>query len=89
MHSGDPNWGRIIAAIGRSGVQFDESKVDLYLNDICVLKAGSVQPAFKKEIITGDEVCITVSLNMGKGEAVAWGCDLSEEYVTINSEYTT
>ena len=90
MHSGDPNWGRIIAAIGRSGVDFVESKVDLYLNDTCVLKEGYVQPlAKRREVITGNEVCIMVTLNLGEGEATAWGCDLSEEYVTINSEYTT
>jgi len=90
MHSGDPNWGRIIAAIGRSGVDFVESKVDLYLNDICVLEKGCAQPLVKRrEVITGNEVCITVSLNVGDGQATAWGCDLSEEYVTINSEYTT
>ncbi|MFC1998320.1 bifunctional ornithine acetyltransferase/N-acetylglutamate synthase, partial [Chloroflexota bacterium] len=89
MHSGDPNWGRIVAAIGRSGVDFVESNVDLYLDDVCVLKEGRSQPLTSREIITGDEVCITVSLNLGKGDATAWGCDLSEEYVTINSEYTT
>ena len=90
MHSGDPNWGRIVAAIGRSGVDFVESKVDLYLNDTCVVEKGCAQPLVKRrEVITGGEVCITVSLNVGEGEATAWGCDLSEEYVTINSEYTT
>ncbi|MFC1978955.1 bifunctional glutamate N-acetyltransferase/amino-acid acetyltransferase ArgJ [Chloroflexota bacterium] len=90
MHSGDPNWGRIIAAIGRCGVDFVESKVDLYLNDVCILKSGHAQSLVRKrEIITGDEACITVCLNLGKSEATAWGCDLSEEYVTINSEYTT
>jgi glutamate N-acetyltransferase/amino-acid N-acetyltransferase len=89
MHSGDPNWGRIVAAIGRSGVEFEEDRVDLYLNDICVLKRGVAQTLVGNWIITGDEVCITVLLNMGEGQAAAWGCDLSEEYVTINSEYTT
>jgi len=89
MHSGDPNWGRIVAAIGRSGVDFVESKVDLYLNDVCILKGGACQSSGDREIITGNEVCITVSLNVGEGQATAWGCDLSEEYVTINSEHTT
>jgi len=64
MHSGDPNWGRIVAAIGRSGVEFDEPKVDLYLNDICVLKKGCAQTLASGEIVSGDEVCITISLNI-------------------------
>jgi glutamate N-acetyltransferase/amino-acid N-acetyltransferase len=89
MHSGDPNWGRIIAAIGRSGAEIVEPKVDLYLDDVCVLKNGVCQIFDEKDVIASDEVFIRVCLNLGKGEATAWGCDLSEEYVTINSEYTT
>jgi glutamate N-acetyltransferase/amino-acid N-acetyltransferase len=88
MHSGDPNWGRIVAAIGRSGAEIVESKVDLYLDEVCVLKGGHRQTFDEKDVIAADEVSIRVSLNLGKGEATAWGCDLSEEYVTINSEYT-
>ncbi|MBT3363909.1 MAG: bifunctional glutamate N-acetyltransferase/amino-acid acetyltransferase ArgJ [Chloroflexi bacterium] len=89
MHSGDPNWGRIIAAIGRSGADIVESKVELYLNDVCILKESLFPPHDEIEQITGDQVFIRVCLNLGNGQATAWGCDLSEEYVTINSEYTT
>lgn len=89
VHSGNPNWGRIIAAVGRCGVEVVESKIDLYLDNICVLKNGCSQPFDAKEVMTTDEVLIRVCLNLGKAEATAWGCDLSEEYVTINSEYTT
>ena len=89
MHSGQPNWGRIIAAIGRSGAQIVESKVDLYLDEVCVLKGGGCQSFKEANVICNDEVVIRVCLNLGKGEATAWGCDLSEEYVTINSEYVT
>jgi glutamate N-acetyltransferase/amino-acid N-acetyltransferase len=89
MHGGAPNWGRIIAAISRSGAEIVESNVDLYLDEICVLKGGCYQSFDEKDVITADEVVIRVCLNLGDGQAAAWGCDLSEEYVTINSEYTT
>jgi glutamate N-acetyltransferase/amino-acid N-acetyltransferase len=92
VHGADPNWGRIIAAVGRSGAEMAESKVDLYLGDLCLMKAG--RPLlFAREraraILFRSEVPIRVCLNLGEASATAWGCDLSEEYVTINSEYTT
>jgi glutamate N-acetyltransferase/amino-acid N-acetyltransferase len=92
VHGSDPNWGRIIAAIGRSGVEIVESETDLYLDSLCVLKAGRPQifdRALGKSILDKPEVPIRICLNLGEGAATAWGCDLSEEYVTINSEYTT
>ncbi len=92
VHGNDPNWGRIIAAVGRSGVEVVESKIDLYLRDICPIKAGSPKSFDRKaavEVLKKDEVSISVNLNLGTATATAWGCDLSEEYVTINSEYTT
>ncbi|UCC60716.1 MAG: bifunctional ornithine acetyltransferase/N-acetylglutamate synthase, partial [Dehalococcoidia bacterium] len=92
VHGSDPNWGRIIAAIGRSGIEMEESKTDLYLDNICLMKAGCAQPfdhVRVKSILDGDEVPIRICLNLGNASATAWGCDLSEEYVTINSEYTT
>ena len=92
VHGSDPNWGRIIAALGRSGVEMEESKIDLYLDSLCLMKAGRPLPFEKgqaKAILDRAEVPIRVCLNLGEGTATAWGCDLSEEYVTINSEYTT
>lgn len=92
VHGSDPNWGRIVAAVGRSGVEVVESKIDLYIGQVCLLKAGKPLPFNQrglKRILSGSEVPITLHLNLGKGTATAWGCDLSEEYVTINSQYTT
>jgi glutamate N-acetyltransferase/amino-acid N-acetyltransferase len=92
VHGSDPNWGRILAAIGRSGAEVEESKTDLFLGDLCVVRAGRPQPfdtAQARSILEGPEVAIRVCLNLGDAVATAWGCDLSEEYVTINSEYTT
>ena len=92
VYGNDPNWGRIIAAVGRSGVEVAESKIDLYIGGICVVKGGRPLPFDKMsvvEVLKGDEVSITLGLNLGMALATAWGCDLSEEYVVINSQYTT
>jgi glutamate N-acetyltransferase/amino-acid N-acetyltransferase len=92
IHGADPNWGRIVAAVGRSGVKVEETKLDLAIGDIPLLKAGS-PIAFDKralvQVLKGKEVKIGLELNLGSGQATAWGCDLSEEYVTINSQYMT
>jgi glutamate N-acetyltransferase/amino-acid N-acetyltransferase len=92
VHGSDPNWGRIIAALGRSGAEINPSKVDLYLKDICLFKAGSPTGFDEEEaraVLSNTEVSIRVCLNLGRESATAWGCDLSEEYVTINSAYVT
>ena len=92
VHGADPNWGRIMAAVGRSGVEIEESKTDLYIGDIAIVKAGRALPFSKRSLIQllkGSEVSIGLNLNLGSGRATAWGCDLSEEYVTINSRYMT
>jgi len=93
IHGNDPNWGRIVAALGRSGAMVSEDRLDVYLNDICVMKQGCPASFDKAEMISAlshsDNVLIRLCLNLGDGQATAWGCDLSEEYVTINSAYTT
>jgi glutamate N-acetyltransferase/amino-acid N-acetyltransferase len=92
VHGADPNWGRVVAAVGRSGADMDESKIDLYLGDIQVIKAGGALKASKRavaQILKGKEIDLRLNLNLGSGRATAWGCDLSEEYVAINSKYMT
>ncbi|MFO7773457.1 MAG: bifunctional glutamate N-acetyltransferase/amino-acid acetyltransferase ArgJ [Dehalococcoidia bacterium] len=93
IHGSDPNWGRIVAALGRSGARVNEDRLDVYLNDVCVMKQGCPTPFSKQEMISAlsnsDDVPIRLCLNLGDGQATAWGCDLSEEYVRINSSYTT
>lgn len=93
----DPNWGRIIAAAGRSGVVFDPEKLDLYLgtelnNMYPVLeKAQPVDGVRKKlkKVMNSSTIIILIDLNQGDEEAVGWGSDFSYEYVRINAEYTT
>jgi glutamate N-acetyltransferase/amino-acid N-acetyltransferase len=92
MHGNDPNWGRIVAALGRSGARVKEKKLEVYLNDVCVMMQGSTVSFDRRKLsdsLAGKEVSVRLCLNLGHGKAVAWGCDLSEEYVTINSAYTS
>ncbi|TET16906.1 MAG: bifunctional glutamate N-acetyltransferase/amino-acid acetyltransferase ArgJ [Dehalococcoidia bacterium] len=92
IHGGDPNWGRIMAAVGGSGVEVVESKIDLHIGNICLVKAGCPLFFDKKELVRvlrSSEVPINLRLNLGTATATAWGCDLSEKYVTINSRYIT
>ncbi len=92
VHGNDPNWGRVVAVLGRSGADMDERALDVYLQGEQVMRAGTPVPFEKNKLsrrMKADEVTIKVCLNIGTGSAVAWGCDLSQEYVTINSDYTT
>ena len=87
----DPNLGRILAAIGYSGVPLDTAKVDLYLDDVLVAKGGGRNPAYREEqgaaAMKKAEFLVRAVLNRGKAEATIWTCDLSFDYVRINAEY--
>jgi len=92
IHGADPNWGRIVAAVGRSDVDVDDRKIDVWLNEIQVMKRGAplaFDRAKAVESLRQKEVLIRVGLNLGAGRATAWGCDLSKDYVSINADYTT
>lgn len=92
VHGGDPNWGRILAALGRSGAEVEEAKLDLFLGELCLVRSG--HPLyFDREAacqaLNEAEVKMRICLNLGDHRVTAWGCDLSEEYVTLNSAYST
>ena len=92
VYGADPNWGRIMMALGRSGATTVESKVDLYLNGVFIMQDGKPIPFHREGVVAlmqGTEITIRLNLNLGNGEATAWGCDLTEQYVIINSAYTT
>ncbi len=92
IHGADPNWGRILAAAGRSGAKVDQNKASVHIADVAVFAQGSprsfdvdaVRRVFEQRDIT-----IGVDLGVGSEVARAWGTDLSAEYVRINAEYTT
>jgi glutamate N-acetyltransferase/amino-acid N-acetyltransferase len=90
----DPNLGRLLAAIGNSGVRgLDVNRVELYLGEVQVAKAGGRAPAYREEdgkrAMARSEITVRVVLNRGRAATTVWTCDLSHEYVTINAEYRT
>jgi glutamate N-acetyltransferase/amino-acid N-acetyltransferase len=92
VYGRDPNWGRIFMAVGKSGIELDESKIDCYINDIQIVAEGKAISYNVQSVVSalgGDEVRLRISLNIGDGYGQAWGCDLTEEYVVFNSAYTT
>ncbi|SAL85553.1 bifunctional ornithine acetyltransferase/N-acetylglutamate synthase protein [Caballeronia arvi] len=92
FYASDPNLGRILAAIGYAGVtDLDVGKIDLYLDDVLVAKAGGRNPAYKEEdgqrVMKKSEILIRVVLGRGNATATVWTCDLSHDYVSINADY--
>ena len=93
----DPNWGRILAAVGYSGAEFDPSKVDIQMKSAAgaawVLRNGEPCETLDKDglrrIVDKDHVVFVVDLHDGEHDATAWGCDLTYDYVKINADYTT
>lgn len=86
----DANWGRILAAAGRSGARFDVSRVNIRIGDLPVAREGRglvFDEARALEILRRDEVVITVDLDQGEAEVTEWTCDLTEDYIRINADY--
>ncbi|WOD07583.1 bifunctional glutamate N-acetyltransferase/amino-acid acetyltransferase ArgJ [Marinomonas sp. GJ51-6] len=94
LFASDPNWGRILAVVGRAGVEnLDVDKVQLHINGFEIARDGGRSPDYLEEhgqkAMTPDEIHICVDLGMGKESDVVWTTDFSHEYVTINAEYRT
>src|SRR5262249_11587223 len=92
IHGADPNWGRILAAAGRSGARVDQRRASVRVGDVDVFTAGSRRrpdPAPVRRVFEKAQLAIDVDLGSGDATARAWGCDLSAEYVHINADYTT
>jgi glutamate N-acetyltransferase/amino-acid N-acetyltransferase len=88
----DPNWGRILAAAGRSGVDFDVDSTDIFIEDVLVCYHGTSIPFDEQkahELLKRKEVRITINLNKGDQQAVVYTCDYSYDYIKINAEYHT
>jgi glutamate N-acetyltransferase / amino-acid N-acetyltransferase len=92
IHGADPNWGRILAAAGRSGAKVDQTRASVRIADVAVFAEGTPR-AFDgdavRRIFEQKDITIGVDLGVGSESARAWGTDLSAEYVRINAEYTT
>jgi len=91
IYGHDPNWGRILAAVGNSGAHMEEARTTLWLADHCLFQGEpqAFDAAAAKAHLAGREVNIRVHLGLGDAAATAWGADLTEEYVRLNSRYTT
>ncbi len=95
VYGEDPNWGRVVAAAGRAGIEFDPNAVSLWISDgnqrYPLVKSGEIIADLKmaKAAMHGKKVIFVLDLARGKEEATAWGCDLTERYVEINGRYTT
>ncbi|NTW52448.1 MAG: bifunctional glutamate N-acetyltransferase/amino-acid acetyltransferase ArgJ [Chlorobiaceae bacterium] len=90
IHGQDANWGRIIAAVGRSGASFVQEELSVFFDSEPILKPG-LDAGFSEEeakkIMSKDAFTITVTLGNGPGKAVVWTCDLSKRYIEINGSY--
>ena len=101
VHGRDPNWGRILAAAGRSGVAFDPGAVALWLGEHQLMAAGQpvafdraaastyIRDRAAAAYLQDDTVLIRLHVGAGPGQGRAWGCDLSDQYIRINADYTT
>jgi glutamate N-acetyltransferase/amino-acid N-acetyltransferase len=92
LFASDPNWGRILAAVGRAEIDtLDVSGVNIFLDDVCIVKNGGVDANYSEEkgqaVMNQEEIKIKVELGRGNSSAIIWTSDLSHEYVRINSEY--
>jgi glutamate N-acetyltransferase/amino-acid N-acetyltransferase len=88
----DANWGRILAAVGYSGIDFDPSKVEIFFGGVPILRRNytiDFSEEEAKKVLSRKEITITVSLHQGEGSASFWTCDLSKDYVAINANYRT
>ena len=92
VYGNDPNWGRVLVAAGNSGARIEEPRVSLAIQEIDVYRNGEPLPFEKAAVSTllaQPDVRFRIDLALGDATATAWGCDLTPEYVRINSEYTT
>nr|VFK47066.1 MAG: glutamate N-acetyltransferase [Candidatus Kentron sp. TC] len=92
--AGDPNWGRILAAVGRAGLSdFDITKVRIFLNDVCIVASGGRAKEYTEtegqRVMASPEITVRIELGRGFEHTTVWTCDLSYEYVRINAEYRT
>jgi glutamate N-acetyltransferase/amino-acid N-acetyltransferase len=88
----DPNLGRILAAVGYAGIDdLDQTRIDLYLEDVHVATRGGRHPSYREEdgqrVMKQAEITVRVVLNRGDASTTVWTCDLSHDYVSINADY--
>ena len=87
----DPNWGRIVAAVGKAGEEADRDRLAIWLGEIQVAKDGEVASSYREQdgaaYMKNREIAISVDVGVGKGAATVWTCDLTKDYIAINADY--
>ena len=91
IHGEDPNWGRIVMAIGKAGAKADRDRISISFGDHIVAERGFVSPNYEEEVaakhMRNEEILIKVDLGVGNGSAAVWTCDFSDRYASINADY--
>ena len=87
----DPNWGRIVAAVGKAGEEADRDRLAIWLGEIQVAKDGEMASSYREQdgaaYMKNREIAISVDVGVGKGAATVWTCDLTKDYIAINADY--
>ncbi|MBD3679487.1 MAG: bifunctional glutamate N-acetyltransferase/amino-acid acetyltransferase ArgJ [Rhodobacteraceae bacterium] len=87
----DPNWGRVVMAVGKSGARADRDLLSIRFGDVTVAENGWVSPSYSEEAaaahMKGQDITIAVDLGLGEGHATVWTCDLTHRYIDINADY--
>ena len=87
----DPNWGRVVMAVGKSGAEADRDRLSIQFGDIKVAENGWISPTYREEdgaaYMKAQDLRIGVDLAIGSGSATVWTCDLTHGYITINADY--
>jgi glutamate N-acetyltransferase/amino-acid N-acetyltransferase len=90
---GDPNWGRIVAAVGKAGEKADRDRLSISIGGVPVTENGQLRPDYSEKATTehmaGNDIRFAVDIGLGRGRARVWTCDLTHGYITINADYRT
>jgi len=93
LAASDPNWGRIVAAVGKAGQKAHRDRLAIWIGDEQCASAGAVHPGYSEQRaqahLSGDEIELRVDVGAGTGEATIWTCDLTHGYIEINAGYRT
>ena len=88
---GDPNWGRVVMAVGKAGEAADRDRLSITYGSIQVAKDGERAPTYDENTVAaymeGREIMISVDIGLGLGAATVWTCDLTHDYISINADY--
>ena len=91
LSAGDPNWGRIVMAVGKAGEKIDPERLAISIGGIAIAAGGGPVPGYDErpvaEYMKGGELAIAVHIGIGQGSATVWTCDLTHGYIDINASY--